>query len=196
MYLNEGVGPDGKRILSQDEMWQMQNPQIRYAPGAFYGSGLMQENFGDLTVMGHGGVLPGVSSWMLFSPELGAGAVVLCNTWGVSVKPICDALIRACAGIDPVPEKAPAQTREWTEETIGEVVGEYRSDEGFPMDIVRGEDGLPAVVRDGIAKKVFLLNDNMLLIPGRFGGEKFVLIRRDGVLVGIRIGMRIISKVR
>ncbi len=196
MYLNEGVGLNGTRILSQGEMWKMQSPMIRCAPGVFYGNGLIQENFGDLTVMGHGGVLPGVSSWMHFSPELGAAAVVLCNTWGVSVKPICDALIRACAGMEPVPEKIPERTREWTEETIEEVVGEYRSDEGFPMDIVRGEDGLPAVVRDGKAKKVFLLNDNMLLIPGRFEGEKFVLIRRDGVLVGIRIGQRIISRVR
>ena len=196
MYLNEGVGLNGARILSQGEMWKMQNPMIRCAPGVFYGNGLIQENFGDLTVMGHGGELPGVSSWMHFSPELGAAAVVLCNTWSAPVKPICDALIKAWAGFEDIRGKAPIHPREWTEETIEEVVGTYRADEGYPMEIVRGENGLPEIVRNGIAKPALLLNDNMLVIPGRFSDERFVLIRRDGVLVGIRIGQRIVSRVR
>ena len=173
----------------------MQNPMIRCAPGVFYGNGLVQENYGDLSVLGHGGSLPGVSSSMLFSPELGAGAVVLCNTMNVSVKPVASALIKAWAGFENICDKAPLRGKEWTEEAIREVTGRYRSDEGYPMEIIRGEDGLPAAVRGGNAKALLLLNDNMLAVPGRFADERFVLIRRGGKLAGIRVGQRIVSKV-
>ena len=81
-----------------------QDPDPRQDCGAFgyYGYGLSMKQLDDLKVVEHGGSLPGVSSNIAWSNEAEAAVIVLCNTSGVPVRLISDALMRMYNGRNPV----------------------------------------------------------------------------------------------
>ena len=83
---------------SQEGVRTMCRPRIDYRPESHYCFGLSQKKLDDLTVMEHGGSLPGVSSNLSWSYDAGVGVMVLCNTSGVPVSTIADAAMRMYHG--------------------------------------------------------------------------------------------------
>ena len=83
MYLNQGMGQNGTRIIDKYSIEEMCKPRQVMKPGVYYGYGLESSQMGDITVIEHGGSLPGVSSNFAFAPQAEAGVVVLCNTMDV-----------------------------------------------------------------------------------------------------------------
>ncbi len=81
--MNNGVF-EGKIILSKESLGKMLSPNVNpsFLPGQFAAFGLggyaMKLNNGE-QVWGHTGADPGISSYMLFSPETKIGAIVLAN---------------------------------------------------------------------------------------------------------------------
>ena len=102
----------------------------------------------DRTIVEHGGSLPGVSSNFSFCPQENVGVVVLCNTMDVSVAAIADAAMRVYFGLDaeePRPEHA---ARNWTEEEVAELAGEYVSGEGDAFSL-KAENGSLSMTMNG-----------------------------------------------
>ena len=141
MYLNEGKTPEGIRILGSTGIREMCRPRQDYGAFGYYGYGLSMKRLDDLKVVEHGGSLPGVSSNIAWSNEVEAAVIVLCNTSGVPVRLISDALMRMYNGRNPVDRRDVWQETSWDEETILEAQGMYISGEGTKAELYRKKDG-------------------------------------------------------
>jgi CubicO group peptidase (beta-lactamase class C family) len=102
MYLNGGKTPDGGRIVSEYRIREMCKPRQSYMASGYYGYGLSIQQMDDLKIIEHGGSLPGVSSHIAWSYEAEAAVIVLCNTSGVPVGIISDALMKMYNAHSPI----------------------------------------------------------------------------------------------
>lgn len=155
MYLNEGKGADGVSIIDRYSIQEMCKPRQFMKPGVYYGYGLETKQMEDMTVIEHGGSLPGVSSNFSFCPQAGLGVVVLCNTMDVPVYAIGDAVLRAFCGLPIMEEKIQHAPCQWTEEEKKELEGSYVSGEGDSF-ILKAEEGTLSMSLNG---------KNVLLTP-------------------------------
>lgn len=79
MELVEGKLPDGKQYITREPLLARRAPQVAIGKDSHYGMGLMIQTRYDVTVVNHGGDLPGYHSDMMWLPEHGVGAVILTN---------------------------------------------------------------------------------------------------------------------
>src|SRR5262245_46783813 len=75
-----GVLPDGKRLVSQQNLLERRRPQIGMGEDTAYGMGLIVNTFYGIPVVSHGGSMLGYKSDMIFLPDHGVGAVILTNS--------------------------------------------------------------------------------------------------------------------
>ena len=109
-----------------------------------YCFGLAQKKLDDLTVMEHGGSLPGVSSNLSWSYDAGVGVMVLCNTSGVPVSTIADAAMRMYHGRNPIEDRFVYQETEWDAEKRKAMCGTFRSDKHNNITIFEKDGNLAA----------------------------------------------------
>ncbi len=193
MFLNEGTGENGAEILTPYSVREMRKPVQFYRHRQYYGCGLATRFMDDITAVGHGGGLTGVSSAMLFSPELEAGVLVLCNTTDVPVSEIADAGLRLLNGRKPVREPDFADTG-WTQETLRAACGFYRSGEGTLFEI-HDREGRPGLRLDGKEQTVRTVGREMLIVVSPHTTSDLILCRNpDGNVWGVRYGGRIVPK--
>lgn len=77
--LNDGVNPDGIRVISELNLLKRREPQIKITDKMGYGLGLLIEDDHGVVSIGHGGKTKGFASLMLFLPEHKVGLVILTN---------------------------------------------------------------------------------------------------------------------
>src|SRR5262249_50037985 len=80
MELKLGALPDGKRLVSQDNLLERRRPQVHIGEDATYGMGLIVDTRYGIPVVDHGGSMFGYKSDMIFLPEHAVGAVILTNS--------------------------------------------------------------------------------------------------------------------
>ena len=80
MELALGELPDGKRLVSRENLLERRKPQIQMAEDVAYGMGLVVNTQYDIPVVSHGGSMFGYKSDMVFLPDHGVGAVILTNS--------------------------------------------------------------------------------------------------------------------
>ena len=154
MYLNQGRGQNGNRIIDKYSIEEMCKPRQVMKPGLYYGYGLESSQMGDITVIEHGGSLPGVSSYFSFSPQAEAGVVVLCNTMDVPVYAIGEAAMRLCCGFPFDRERPVHQERRWTGEEKKQIAGTYISGEGDRFTVKEDKDGELLLTLNGTEAKL------------------------------------------
>ncbi len=76
----KGKLPDGKRLVSEENLLMRRKPQVPTGEDQFYGMGLMVDNTRGVGVVHHGGSLAGFKSDWVILPESGIGAVLLTNS--------------------------------------------------------------------------------------------------------------------
>ena len=193
MYLNEGRGENGVRLLSPSAMHLLLRPLVQVRPGLFYAGGQQIRSWGEISVIGHGGSLPGVSSQILWSPEMGVGTVVLCNTSNIPSSYIADTALKLLIGLEPAEPQILPAGEEWDPEILESAAGSYRSGEGAHIEIVREGKTLQRVQDGG----------NILLEPvcgciglfdGPFVKDRLTFLKRDGRVFALRSGARLIPK--
>ena len=80
LELAQGKLPDGKQLVSAENLLARRKPQISTGEDSTYGMGLSVEtNFG-IPVVHHGGSMAGYKSDIMFLPDSGIGAVILTNS--------------------------------------------------------------------------------------------------------------------
>jgi CubicO group peptidase (beta-lactamase class C family) len=79
LELNQGVLPDGQRLVSADSLLARRKPNVPIGEDAFYGMGLMTDAQWGVTVVHHGGSLAGYKSDWVAVPDAQVGAVLLTN---------------------------------------------------------------------------------------------------------------------
>jgi len=77
--LNEGVAPDGTRVISAANLKETWTPQIALSNEASYGLGWIVTEYLGLPVLTHGGNTIGFTSSFTFLPGRGFGVIVLTN---------------------------------------------------------------------------------------------------------------------
>jgi len=79
MELAKGMLPNGKRLVSQENLLARYKPHVIVGEDATYGMALMVETTYGIPVVHHGGDLAGYHSDMIWLPDHGVGAVILTN---------------------------------------------------------------------------------------------------------------------
>lgn len=79
LEIGKGIGPDGKRLVSEANILKRREAGVPVGENASYGMGLMQRVVAGVPVVTHGGTLQGYHSSFFALPEEGIGAVILTN---------------------------------------------------------------------------------------------------------------------
>jgi CubicO group peptidase (beta-lactamase class C family) len=80
LELTQGKLPNGKQLVSPENLLMRRAPQIMLGEDQSYGMGLMTDSTYKVLVVHHGGSLAGYKSDIIFLPEAGVGAVLLTNS--------------------------------------------------------------------------------------------------------------------
>ena len=75
-----GKLPDGKQLVSSENLLMRRAPQVAIGEDQTYGMGLMVDSTYGIPVVHHGGSLAGYKSDIMFLPDSGIGAVLLTNS--------------------------------------------------------------------------------------------------------------------
>lgn len=76
----QGVLPNGKRLVSAENLLMRRTPQISLGEDASYGMGLIVDHTYGIPVVSHGGSMSGFKSNWYLLPDSGIGAVLLTNS--------------------------------------------------------------------------------------------------------------------
>lgn len=101
-----GKLPDGKRLVSEENLLMRRKPGIAIGEDQHYGMGLIEDKTWGVPVIHHGGSMFGYKSDLIFLPENGMGAVLLTNsdTGGMLLRPFMRRLLEIA--FDGKPEAA------------------------------------------------------------------------------------------
>ena len=81
--LNEGISPEGKRVVSAENLTLTWDPQVAIAGSTSYGLGWLVDEYKGLLMLEHGGgTFGGFTSDLTFLPDADLGIVVLTNQRG------------------------------------------------------------------------------------------------------------------
>jgi len=80
LELAQGKLPNGKQLVSAENLLARRAPQISTGEDSAYGMGLSVETAYKVTVVHHGGSMAGYKSDLIFLPDSGIGAVLLTNS--------------------------------------------------------------------------------------------------------------------
>ncbi len=80
--LDQGVAPDGTRVVSAVNLAVTWEPQVPISAEASYGLGWIIDEYKGLTVIHHDGSTLGFSSALAFLPDINTGITVLSNQYG------------------------------------------------------------------------------------------------------------------
>ena len=119
MELARGVLPDGTRLVSEENLLARSAPQVLAGEDQSYGMGLFIDKKLGITIVSHGGSMPGYRSNMLWLPDHGVGAVILTNAasggslLGPFARKLVEILFDARPEADAMVKVAAEQTRAW-----------------------------------------------------------------------------------
>jgi len=80
LELNLGKLPNGKQLVSAQNLLERRKPQVSLGEDSFYGMGLIVDRTYGVPVVSHGGSMSGFKSNLYFLPDYGVGAVLLTNS--------------------------------------------------------------------------------------------------------------------
>ncbi len=193
MYLLSGWG-EMEQIVQSESIGQMVIPQVNYRFNWKYGFGLAVSRIEDSRIIGHGGSLTGVSSYILWSPELQRGVAVLCNTSGVPVGNIALAAMRIMADVLIESDIDDWKEKLWPERDVPLACGTYSCEEGTEAEIVRCKDGLGLKEKNGVIPLKMVAGDTLIYQDRMSVLDLKVFRRKDGTVWGMRRGGRILQK--
>jgi CubicO group peptidase (beta-lactamase class C family) len=95
LELDEGKLPDGKQLVSKENLLMRRKPQVQEGEDQSYGMGLSVDRTWGVEVVHHGGSMIGYKSDLMFLPDQGIGAVLLTNsdTGGMLLRPFMRRLL-------------------------------------------------------------------------------------------------------
>jgi CubicO group peptidase (beta-lactamase class C family) len=194
MYLNYGKTADGRRIAGFDAIREMGRIRMNTGINAYYGFGLSIGAMDDLTVVGHGGSLTGVSSRMSFSYEAEAGVMVLCNTSEFGAAEVAEAAMKMLRGRDYVRNGIDYKECEWSGGRLDAVCGEYISGEGGKYIIQRKNGGI-TINLDGTEYNAVPVNPySFKIMKGKAVQVFRVFADEGGKVWALGAGLRMVPK--
>ncbi len=77
--LNAGIAPDGKRVVSAENLAETWKPEVRITAESSYGLAWFVDNYKGLRLLDHNGNTSGFTAELAFLPDADLGVVVLTN---------------------------------------------------------------------------------------------------------------------
>jgi CubicO group peptidase (beta-lactamase class C family) len=77
--INRGVSPDGKQVVTAENLEETWQPQVSISADVSYGLGWMVDSYKGLKVIAHDGLTFGFTTDLAFLPDVDLGIVVLTN---------------------------------------------------------------------------------------------------------------------
>ncbi len=101
--LRQGVLPDGRRMVSAENLLMRRARGVQTGETSWYGMGLETELFSGASLIHHGGSMAGYKSDIAILPDAGIGAVLLTNSdsGGNLLRPFLRRLIELAYGAEP-----------------------------------------------------------------------------------------------
>jgi CubicO group peptidase (beta-lactamase class C family) len=95
LEIGRGKLPNGKQLVSEENILARRKPQVQSGEDQSYGMGLSIDRTWGIPVVHHGGSMAGFKSDLLFLPDHGIGAVLLTNsdTGGMLLRPFLRRLL-------------------------------------------------------------------------------------------------------
>lgn len=181
----------GKRIISEASLQKMTSPHHVTPNDIAYGYGLLVGRYAGLEIIGHGGGVKGVSSFMLIVKEKGITITVLTNIAEVSAENIAMTSLKYVLDLAEHEEERPKIDWKPSIEQLEKYTGFYASDEGHKVTAYIADDKFYLLIK----------NNNILLTPyseNKFltpDGKKVAFIVNDQQdVIGIFRGLRFILK--
>lgn len=191
LELGEGM-LDGKRLIGRDALLERREPFVTIGECGAYGMGLNIDRSGDVTVIAHGGSLPGAMSDFAILPEAGIAAVVLTNADNGQfllpafrrrlIELIYGAEPKAEAQIEGMVARVAAERRHWARvvrlppppSDAARLAVRYRSAEIGTLSVSQGSDGV-----------AFRVNGLDLAVGVQRVGDMLAFVTIDPLLRGL-----------
>lgn len=182
LFLNETV-------LSRESLDFMTSPLVETPNGNQYGYGLMVDEINGLKVVGHGGGIKGVSSYMLIVEELEFTCVTLCNVAEVPAEDYTLATFFAVTQIKR--EDRPKQVKEMIDPSA--YLGVYQTEENQRVEVSLKSQKVLLLKIQARELEAHFIGEDLFILPN---GRKVAFVRRQGQVIGIFRGMRYLPKVK
>lgn len=183
---------DGVQLISAESMREMKTAQVTTPNGVHYGYGLVVGSYGGEDVVGHGGGVKGISSYMLATDNI--TVTVLTNIAEVAAENLALLVLGACQ-TDKLTDEEPMMTshvESLSADTLQGYVGHYATNERQSVDVMVKAGGLQLHLQNNLTSDVQPIGNNQFILPD---GKKVSFIAdSDGVIQGIFRGMRYIQK--
>lgn len=202
MELAEGRTPEGRRIVSAENLLARRAPQVIVGEDVSYGMGLFIEKRWGVEVVHHGGDLSGYHSDMFWLPGLGIGGTILTNADGgeqlrgpfirkllevvFDGNPEADALLQVAAANRRAALKKERERLQQPPDAaaVAALAARYRSAELGGLVVKRERDGVTFDFGEWRSRMVSRRNDDgttsfISASPGVMGFD-FVVGERDG----------------
>jgi CubicO group peptidase (beta-lactamase class C family) len=128
----------GGKVLSAASLKRMTTPGK-----SNYGLGLSIATKDQMEVIEHGGIIPGFTTYLSYTPERGVVVVVLSNVMGLTSAALADELLEVVLG-DSVMLPSERKTPPIAQEALAKFVGAYDVSPAYSLTIARSRDGLTA----------------------------------------------------
>jgi CubicO group peptidase (beta-lactamase class C family) len=170
LILNRGVGPDGRRLLSDESygLWTSRVIEDLDEPGTFYGYGLVTRTIDGYECVGHSGGMVGFNSLLVTEPQTGIGVIVLLNGLDDRMAIATYALAAGRAALAGAAVPPPAPPADPT--LIGEAAGQYAGAYHAYGDAAGAPIGGEGIAAPG-AMLAFVARDGRLVLSAPSGDE-------------------------
>lgn len=177
------------QILSPDSVEAMTTSHIKTPNENEYGYGLMVGEFEGKKVIGHGGGVKGVSSYMLVCKDLNFSAVALTNIQELAAEDYLLSIFNEITGTDVNLRVNKSSDRA----ELDKYIGEYATSEGNKIIVSQVSENILQLVIDHLTIEVEHEKENLFILPN---GKKLAFVTQNGEVTGVFRGMRYIEKVK
>jgi CubicO group peptidase (beta-lactamase class C family) len=196
--LNEGVAPDGARVVSAENLAHTWEPQVAITADASYGLGWIVDEYKGLLLLHHGGNTLGHTSDLAFLPDAGLGVSVLTNGRITNVfnEAVRFRLFELVYGLEPAyeetvqfvldmqeeddppeiinidPDEAAPYVGTWTNAALGEITVELSDDGIVTLDAGEFVTEVRARVNDEGETVIFMYDPPLAGLPLELGEDE------------------------
>jgi CubicO group peptidase (beta-lactamase class C family) len=168
--MNGGVSPDGKRVVSAENLHETWTPQIQALGGSYYGLGWGVGRYKGIRILQHSGGTVGFTSDLALMPDAKLGIVVLNNSGAGEAfhNAVRQRIIELAFGLSPEHEALFAYSLDSAHRTSQATLAALQS----AVDPVTVAPYLGAYHNDALGDVVLVMADNRLvIITGGFKSE-------------------------
>ena len=179
---------NGTQLISAELIEAMKTIHITTPTGIHYGYGLVLGSYNHKQVVGHGGGVKGISSYMLMMDDI--TITVLTNIAEIAAEQIAFTVIDAIE--ENTEEKLTEKMIQLSEQALQRYTGYYRTNERQSVEVTIVGDGLQLRLQNNLTSNAKPIGNDQFLLPD---GKKVQFINNQkGDIIGIFRGMRFIEK--